>query len=103
MSKIDQQFAHSMCELRRELGLSQAGLADALRERGHDLDPTAVCRMEKHVGGLPGARVIRLAEAVAIADVLGSTIADMLALAASQKERRIAALRAELEVLEGDA
>ena len=99
--EVEQQFAQSMVELRTERNLSQVGLADALRERGLNLDPTALLRMEKAAKGLAGARAIRLSEAVAIAEVFGLTVTYMLSLAKSAKERRIAALRAELAALEG--
>ncbi len=69
-------FAQKVRSLRAVRGLSQKRLAGILSERsGITLDPTAITRIET------GDRVIRLGEAVAIADALGVPLAAMLPLA----------------------
>jgi transcriptional regulator with XRE-family HTH domain len=66
-------FANKLRELREEKGLSQSQLAAALAAKhGINLDPTAITRLEG------GSRSLRLDEAVAIADVLGATLPQML-------------------------
>lgn len=69
----EQHFAARMKALRTLAGLSQVKLAESL-----PFDDMAVLRIEKNADGEPGARRIRLDEAVAIADVLGASLASML-------------------------
>lgn len=100
--EIEQQFALAMRELRVKRGLSLDSLASMLRERGLKFDGPSILRTE-YIGTDPNAttRRIRLGDAFVIAESLGSDLNEMLDLARTQKQRRIAALRAELEVLEG--
>lgn len=68
----EQRFGRRMRRARERAGLTQAGIAEALAAGGLKVDPTAITRMEK------GERGIRLNEARAIADVLGSSVLWML-------------------------
>ncbi|MCR4525662.1 helix-turn-helix domain-containing protein [Kocuria rhizophila] len=61
-----------MRELRTQRGYSQKRLADELTARGVELDTSAVSRMEK------GTRALRLSEAMAVADVLSTTLDQMI-------------------------
>jgi transcriptional regulator with XRE-family HTH domain len=79
VDETEQMFARRMRELRTELGLSQAALAQKLSEAGVKIDDLAILRMEKKgMGEGKEPRRIRLGDAAAIANALGSNIHDML-------------------------
>lgn len=89
-------FAQRMRDLRNLQGISQKALADKVTELiGYAVDPTAVTRMEKNVGDLAilrmekGARLIRLGEAVAIAEALGVPLAEMLPPGSGGEHRQV--------------
>jgi transcriptional regulator with XRE-family HTH domain len=89
-------FANKLRQLRVESGLSQSQLAAALADRhGITLDPTAITRLEG------GSRSLRLDEAVALADVLGTSVDRMLGQSTeellSEQEREVQALISRLE------
>lgn len=65
-------FSKRVREERESAGLSQTELARKLDGHGLKLDPTAITRLER------GSRAIRLGEAVAIAEVLGQPLPEML-------------------------
>lgn len=70
----EQRFAARTRELRQRSALTQPQLADAVHAAGGPrLDPSNLARLEK------GQRRITLDEAVVIAAVLDSTVADMTA------------------------
>jgi transcriptional regulator with XRE-family HTH domain len=73
-------FALRMRRLRDERGMSQTALAKALESYGIKLDGTAITRIEKNSAGSRGkdARIISLNEAVAISEVLNTSIENML-------------------------
>ena len=56
--------------------MSQAELADAIRERGVLLHPSAIAKIEAR--DAPSPRTVRLNEAEAIARALGKPLADMV-------------------------
>lgn len=96
-------FAQRMRDLRNMQGISQKVLADKVTELlGYAVDPTAVTRMEKNVGDLAilrmekGARLIRLGEAVAIADALGVPLSEMLPPGCGGEQRQIMQLPSAL-------
>lgn len=67
---VDSHFAINLRTLRERVGMSQADLADALKKRGFpNIHPTTVARIES------GTREARIGEGVAIADILGSSLA----------------------------
>lgn len=69
----DSLFAAAVKRLRETRGLSQAQLAERLRELGNaNFHPTTIGRIES------GARGVRLAEARAIAVALDSNVSDMV-------------------------
>ncbi len=71
---LGQTFAREVRRLRELRGLSQTDLATQLRERyGLKFHQATIDRVEK------GARPCRLDEVYALAEVLGSTVDDMLA------------------------
>lgn len=85
---VERLFAQRMRELRKMRGLSQAEMADQMFTMcGIKLDDSAITRMEKNADGGTGARVLRLGEALAIADVLGVNITEMLRPAAPLEEQ----------------
>lgn len=65
-------FAQRVRQLREAAKLSQAQLAAKLTAEGTKFDPSAITRLEK------GTRMIRLNEAVAIADTFGVKLEEML-------------------------
>jgi transcriptional regulator with XRE-family HTH domain len=66
-------FANKLRDLREEKRLSQSQVAAMLSDKhGIKLDPTAITRLEG------GSRTLRLDEAVALADVLGTSLDRML-------------------------
>jgi transcriptional regulator with XRE-family HTH domain len=96
---VEAYFAQRMRDIRNLQGISQKVLADKVTERlGYAVDPTAVTRMEKNVGDLAilrmekGARMIRLGEAVAIAEVLGVPLSELLPEGAGGEQRQIVQL-----------
>ena len=68
---IELRFGEAVSEGRRVQRVSQKQLAELLTRGGLPLDASAISRIEK------GTRAIRLSEAVAIADVLGFSLADV--------------------------
>lgn len=85
---VERLFAQRMREFRRMRGLSQADMAEQMLTLcGIKLDDSAITRMEKNADGGAGARVLRLGEALAIADVLGVDITEMLRPAAPIEEQ----------------
>lgn len=89
-------FATRMRELRERANKSQASLADELWNLyAVKLDASAIARIEKNAHGPAGARLIRLGEAVAIANCLNSSMEEMLRPEISISERlKIATKRA---------
>lgn len=73
-SKVESVFGRSMREARLRRGYSQKDLAEALAASDLDLDASAISRMEK------GTRALRLSEAIAVCDVLSTTLDQMLVL-----------------------
>lgn len=70
---IEQRFAENLIQMREQLGFSQADLVRRLREAGWTgLHQTTISRIEK------GERPVRLGEARAIAQLLGTTTERML-------------------------
>jgi transcriptional regulator with XRE-family HTH domain len=61
-------FGSEVRRLRKQAGLSQAGLGAAATERGTPLDTSAISRIES------GQRAIRLDEAALIASILGISL-----------------------------
>jgi transcriptional regulator with XRE-family HTH domain len=89
-------FANKLRELREERGLSQSQVAGMLSDKhGIKLDPTAITRLEG------GSRSLRLDVAVALADVLGTSLEKMLGQDTeellSEQEREVQALISRLE------
>lgn len=76
--EVDAAFASRVRQAREEQGMSQAMLANKLRDYGIHIDGTAITRIEKNATNDSGARSIRLAEAVAISDALGKPLDEML-------------------------
>lgn len=75
----ERMFATNMRVLRMEARLPQSALGAILARRyGLTLDTAAITRIEKHTNGPDGARVLRLGEAVAIANALDMNLCDML-------------------------
>ncbi len=72
MTTVGSQVGGAIRERRTRSGMSQAGLASALRERGLTLHSTAICRIEN------GSRDLRLTETAVIADALGTNVAGLL-------------------------
>lgn len=73
MPAPSETFVHRLREIRRTAKISQAELADRVSSSlSYRIDSTAITRMER------GDRVVRLDEAVAIADVLGVSLDEML-------------------------
>lgn len=69
----DERFGRSVRRLREQREWSQGELAERLKRAGHDnFHATTVSRIEK------GDRPVRLSEAVAIAETLGSNLVEML-------------------------
>lgn len=66
-----QLFTHWLPLLRRVVGMTQQGLADALTAEGHRFYNSTVAKIEK------GERKVTLDEAYAIARILGFDLADM--------------------------
>jgi transcriptional regulator with XRE-family HTH domain len=64
----DQRLAYNMRVLRKRKGLSQAGLAAAMRERGHPWHQQTVVRAEN------AARVLPFSEAHDLAEILETTL-----------------------------
>lgn len=73
-SQSEREFARGMRLFRTAKGMSQVEVASRLVAYGIDLDGTAITRIEKNATGLPGARVLRFGEAVAIADIFGLSV-----------------------------
>lgn len=71
--EIERSFADRVRELRFSSLMSQVELAERLERYGIKLDGTAITRIER------GTRSVKLAEAVALAHALGSTVDGMLA------------------------
>ncbi|PKV95898.1 hypothetical protein ATK30_6831 [Amycolatopsis echigonensis] len=71
-------FAARVREVREERGISQTALARSLRDYGINIDGTAITRIEKAASRESGSRAIRLGEAAAISDALGSSLEDMM-------------------------
>ncbi len=73
-------FALRMRQLREDQGVSQTALAKALERYGLKLDGTTITRIEKNAAGSrsEGARIISLNEAVAISEVLHTSIENMM-------------------------
>lgn len=86
-------FAGRMVELRAALGMSQSELARRMVERGYEsYSQTSVSRTEK------GDRPIRLGEARALAEILGSDIESMMrGTPVSEYIRGVAKTRAAIE------
>jgi transcriptional regulator with XRE-family HTH domain len=79
VEQVERLFAKRLRELRSELGLSQAALAEKLTAAGVKIDDLAILRIEKWDDqNSPNARRVRLGEAVAIAKALESDLHDML-------------------------
>ncbi|MEV6903761.1 helix-turn-helix transcriptional regulator [Amycolatopsis sp. NPDC051372] len=95
-AQAERTFALNMRALREELGVSQAGLAKKLERVGIQLDSTAITRIEKHADGTTG-RTIRLSEAVAIAKVLNTSLANMVLPARSSLFEQLSHATEELE------
>lgn len=68
---MNQTFSDVLKSARSDAGLTQRALADALKERGVQVDQAAVARMEK------GEREPKLSEAIAISETLGFSLADI--------------------------
>ncbi|MGW4483593.1 helix-turn-helix transcriptional regulator [Amycolatopsis sp. NPDC004368] len=96
-AQAERTFALNMRALREELGVSQAGLAKKLELVGIQLDSTAITRIEKHADGSTGMRTIRLSEAVAIAKVLNTSLANMVLPARSSLFEQLSQATDELE------
>lgn len=71
-SQFDFDFGRRIADARKRADLSQRWLAEQLGKRGLSLDSAALSRMEN------GKRSPKLEEAVAIADILGLPLSDML-------------------------
>lgn len=96
-------FATRLREIRQIRGLSQQEIANRLAKfYGIRLDATAVTRIEKNAINDSEARMIRLTEAVAIANVIGVRLNDMLH-AALSIEDELGQARLELEACEQQA
>jgi transcriptional regulator with XRE-family HTH domain len=69
----EEHFAARLRALRVDQGVSQSGLAATITKRlGYAVDGSAITRLEK------GERLIRLGEAVAIAEALGAPLTSMV-------------------------
>lgn len=79
METADQRLASNMRNVRHVAGLSQAAVAEAMTERGYTWHQQTVYRVEA------GRQQVRLAEAVALAEVLGVTL-DRLMLASLEAD-----------------
>lgn len=91
-------FGTRVRQFRERLGLTQAVLAQRLTAAGLKLDHSAVARLEK------GKRAIRLDEAVTLANVLNSTVNEMIAVASLEEEvRRLQAYRDDLFLIAANA
>lgn len=65
LAEVEQNFAINVREYREQLGLSQEELAQRMVERGFGFTQATVWKIEQ------GKRAVRIAEAVALMDVLG--------------------------------
>jgi transcriptional regulator with XRE-family HTH domain len=93
-------FATRMRELRERATMSQASLAEELWNLyALKLDASAIARIEKNAHGPDGARLIRLGEAVAIANCLNSSMEEMLRPELPIKDRLTVA-RARMRAME---
>lgn len=71
--KLEARVSGAVQRLRTERGWSQAELAEKMRERGFTkFHPTTISRIEK------GDRPVRIAEALGLARVLGTSVARMM-------------------------
>jgi len=66
------RFAARMRAFRLVGGVTQAELADRMRDRGHAYVQQTVNKIEQ------GERVVRINEAVDLADALGASLADLI-------------------------
>lgn len=73
----ERRFGRRMRQERERAGLTRLQLSERIRELGVDLHQSAVAKMEDRDTAKP--RAIRLAEAAAIASVLGISVSDMMA------------------------
>lgn len=69
---FDTEFGRRAAAARRQTGLAQRALADALQSRGITLDSAALSRIET------GQRSPKLEEAAAIAEILGLPLTELL-------------------------
>lgn len=84
---IEQIFARRLRQERRRAGLTQAALARSLAASGLDLDQTSLSRIESQ------QRRASLSEAVAIAEVLGLALGDLV------RDEEVIGLRQDLDRL----
>src|SRR3954451_3405988 len=88
---IDLAVGKRIKELREAQRMSQSALGEALAAFGHPLVQPVIARIEA------GRRPLRLAEAVALAAVLGASVADLVPGGAGDQPDRQAALTAVIE------
>lgn len=77
---VEARFAEWLKAARVEAGLSQQKVADALRAQGVNLHQSNFAKLER------GERPVRLAEAVAMAELFGTTIDAALGLRADDPQ-----------------
>lgn len=107
-------FAHRMRELRDELGISQAALAERVTKLGLKMDDLTILRIEKNADDAATGRRVRIGEAVIIAQALEVDLDSMLRPANSletqlqrvrdllqHEERSVSGRRAALNLAEG--
>jgi transcriptional regulator with XRE-family HTH domain len=90
---LEDYFRATMRSQRKELGMSQQMLCDKLAEAGIILDTSAVTRLEI------GKRIIRLGEAMQIADILDFPLQPTRTRALDAAARRIHAMSEKLSQL----
>ena len=84
-------FGANVRAARERLGLSQRALANALAGEGLSLDPSAVTRLER------AEREVRISEAVVLARVLQTTVADLVGEVRDEPERALMRARVETD------
>lgn len=98
-ARTEATFARRLRELRDQLDLSQARLAEKISAMGLKIDDLAILRIEKNADAPGRGRRVRLGEAAVIARALGVRLDEMIRTTATLDEQ-LAAATAKLDFLE---